>query len=386
MVEKISEVSVKLALKSDSSADDAAFFKRIKKKKQDNPRGDSPMPVVLLPPDIQVQLINTQSQGGSITHTQKQPRKHDISAITVQTADFGKTQKDVTQRGQRGLVAPGQAVMPNTPEKTVAAMKNSLPKTAGGAESAMAQKTEPMLIASAESVMAQKSEPMLNASVFVNASAKSRQPAPVQFVAAALATHADIAKASALSPSQSEVVAAETSPVMSAANAASVSTSARFASTSESGRQPRQKLPKDDAGELRALSQGDKQANSILPPQGEITTQGKSVPATLQQLKAQALRVGNEVKPVSENQTLEVDFQFQRWSGDHSVKVSIPTEARREGNVTLLPSDVRAADALLRNMGSLTSLTPELLRSQKERDEQQQQRQPYQQQQDEEQE
>jgi hypothetical protein len=61
-----------------------------------------------------------------------------------------------------------------------------------------------------------------------------------------------------------------------------------------------------------------------------------------------------------EAQTLEVDYTFQRWSGDHSVKVTIPAQALREGNMTLLPSDARAADALSRNLGSLAGHSPGL--------------------------
>ena len=121
-----------------------------------------------------------------------------------------------------------------------------------------------------------------------------------------------------------------------------------------------------------------------MPKQGETAAQSRNSPATLQQLKTQA-GLESGVKGENKGQTLEVNYQFQRWSGDHSVRISVPTEARREGNVTLLPSDARAADVLLRNMGHLTGLSPDLLRPQQERDEQQQQRR-QQQQQDEDQE
>ncbi|MBS9316439.1 hypothetical protein KER56_08250 [Escherichia coli] len=102
----------------------------------------------------------------------------------------------------------------------------------------------------------------------------------------------------------------------------------------------------------------------------------KYVPATLQQLKMQASTVQSGVKTDFNSQTLEVDYVFQRWSGDHSVKVFLPTQVLREGTVTLLPSDSHAAYVLSHNIGLLHGLTPELLQPQQEHD--QQQRQQYQ--------
>ncbi|HFT1247921.1 TPA: type III secretion system protein, partial [Escherichia coli] len=99
-------------------------------------------------------------------------------------------------------------------------------------------------------------------------------------------------------------------------------------------------------------------------------------PATLQQLKMQASTVQSGVKTDFNSQTLEVDYVFQRWSGDHSVKVFLPTQVLREGTVTLLPSDSHAAYVLSHNIGLLHGLTPELLQPQQEHD--QQQRQQYQ--------
>ncbi|QUG74588.1 hypothetical protein GKQ23_06010 [Erwinia sp. E602] len=71
------------------------------------------------------------------------------------------------------------------------------------------------------------------------------------------------------------------------------------------------------------------------------------------------------------SRSLDLEYKFQRWSGEHSVKVSIPAEAGRDGNLTLLPSGTRAADALTSQFAQLTSHTPKLLDT--ERDGQQQQ-------------
>lgn len=116
---------------------------------------------------------------------------------------------------------------------------------------------------------------------------------------------------------------------------------------------------------------------------GERQVQNRAVPATLQQLKGQ-VNAATAAPSAKEAQTLEVDYSFQRWSGDHSVKVTIPAQALREGNMTLQPSDARAADALSRNLGTLAGHSPELLQPRQERDEQQKREQ--QPQQDEEQE
>ncbi|MBN3264708.1 SpaN/EivJ family type III secretion system needle length determinant [Pectobacterium brasiliense] len=84
--------------------------------------------------------------------------------------------------------------------------------------------------------------------------------------------------------------------------------------------------------------------------------------------------------------SFDIDYQFHRWAGDHSVKVSIPTEARRDTNITLLPSDTRAADVLSRQMVHLSGHTPELLKPEQDCEERERHQQQDAQDQDEEQE
>lgn len=63
----------------------------------------------------------------------------------------------------------------------------------------------------------------------------------------------------------------------------------------------------------------------------------------------------------------ELEYQFQRWNGDHSVRVSLPTELSRDGMIKLMPSDMRVADALSKNMDSkLHLITDVLMQQQKE--------------------
>lgn len=140
---------------------------------------------------------------------------------------------------------------------------------------------------------------------------------------------------------------------------------------------------KDELNEEKPVLAAGKALDFRTHVQSEQQVQSKSVPATLQQLKG-PVNAATAAPSAKEAQTLEVDYTFQRWSGDHSVKVTIPAQALREGNMTLLPSDARAADALSRNLGSLAGHSPELLPPRQERDEQQKREQ--QPQQDEEQE
>ncbi|KJO55863.1 hypothetical protein SR89_17750 [Klebsiella aerogenes] len=99
-----------------------------------------------------------------------------------------------------------------------------------------------------------------------------------------------------------------------------------------------------------------------------------------QQLKAQASVALPAAQSGAESQTLEVNYAFQRWSGDHSVKISVPAQVSRDTSITLLPSDPRASEALSRQMGHLTGLMADLLPPQREREEQQQKQQQQQQQ------
>lgn len=140
---------------------------------------------------------------------------------------------------------------------------------------------------------------------------------------------------------------------------------------------------KDELNEEKPILAPGRAVDFRTNAQSERQVQARAVPATLQQLKGQ-VNAATSAPSAKEAQTLEVDYSFQRWSGDHSVKVTIPAQALREGNMTLLPSDARAADALSRNLGTLAGHSPELLQPRQERDEQQKREQ--QPQQDEEQE
>ncbi|AHM72790.2 SpaN/EivJ family type III secretion system needle length determinant [Yersinia hibernica] len=329
MVEKISEASMKVAINIDSAADDGALLNQIAKKKKQKEGGEDSVPVAMLSLDTLVRLTPALAHGGGLLKTEKQAMKQNTPPFFGLAVDSQQMNKGDSLRRQVALAAAGVAAMASHGQKSGAAEKDEATKAVSSKEAAL--KLLPTTAAAT----------------------KFQQPVPVQ---------------------QSPATAIA-SPI----------TFNRSVPETEMGHQGRLQRTKDDFGEVRPFWQGEKPSESVLPKHGETTMQSKNMPATLQQLKTQASSGTNVVKEGREGQMLEVNYQFQRWSGDHSVKISVPTEARRDGNVTLLPSDVRAADVLLRNMGHLTSLSPDLLRPQQERDEQQQQRR-QQQQQDEDQE
>lgn len=72
---------------------------------------------------------------------------------------------------------------------------------------------------------------------------------------------------------------------------------------------------------------------------------------------------------IRQKQSLNIDYPFVRWSGEHSVKVSIPSEQQRVSNLTLQPSDSRAAEMLSRQANQLSGYNTELLPPHKDEDE-----------------
>ena len=342
MVEKVSEVSMSVAMKGDSTPDDNALLKLIAKKKKQDEGGENISLAAMLPPGALVRLTTSLAQGGGLQKTEKQAAKEVAAASLGLAAEARQTKKGDGLRRQVALVVAGQMVTQNAGKNSVVVPKGEVTSPLSTRAVASASRTEGQSTTSVAVKVA--------TNTLVDAATKLHQSTTAQHPQAAAVVNPGI-----------------------------VTTSAP-----EAGRQEKPFRIKEDSGEARPLWQGAKQPENVVPKQGETAAQSRNSPATLQQLKTQA-GLESGVKGGNEGQTLEVNYKFQRWSGDHSVRISVPSEARREGNVTLLPSDARAADVLLRNMGHLTGLSPDLLRPQQERDEQQQQRR-QQQQQDEDQE
>ncbi|WP_288478401.1 type III secretion system needle length determinant, SpaN/EivJ family [uncultured Pantoea sp.] len=348
MVEKISEVSMSVAMKGASTPDDHALLKQIVKKKKQDKSSEMPALVAMLPPAMLVQLTTPSARGGGLQKTEKLAAKQAASDSPGLAAELRQTKQGDGLRRQVAQAVAGQMASTNRGSSAVSVRKGevnglSVTRASAGASTSGAQSTTPV-------------------ATQVTTDVSAEVPAKV---------------ATKLHPSatpQHPHAAARVNPLI-------VTSSAPVA---EADGQKKPLRNREESGEARPLWQEAKQPESLVAKPGETVAHSRNSPVTLAQLKTQA-GLGSGVKSGNDGQTLEVNYQFQRWTGDHSVRVSVPADARRDGNVTLLPSDVRAADVLLRNMGQLTGLSPDLLRPQQERDEQQQQRR-QQQQQDEDQE
>ncbi|OWY74569.1 hypothetical protein CDN97_22985 [Pantoea sp. AMG 501] len=77
--------------------------------------------------------------------------------------------------------------------------------------------------------------------------------------------------------------------------------------------------------------------------------------------------------PLNENVALVLNYKFQRWPGNHSVRVVIPAQPSGNENLLLTPSGSRAGEALYSQFGQLTGYKPELTEPASERDERQSQ-------------
>ncbi|MFB6324916.1 type III secretion system needle length determinant, SpaN/EivJ family [Pantoea deleyi] len=352
MVEKISEVSMSVAMKGASTPDDHALLKQIAKKKKQDRSSEMPALVAMLPPAMLVQLTTPSARGGGLQKTEKLAAKQAVSDSPGLAAELRQTKQGDGLRRQVAQAVAGQMASTDRGSSAVSVREGevngpSVTRASAGASTSGAQSTTPVAT---------------QVTTDVSAEVPAEVPAKV---------------ATKLHPSatpQHPQTAARVNPLI-------VTSSAPVA---EADGQKKPLRIREESGEARPLWQEAKQPESLVAKPGETVAHSRNSPVTLAQLKTQA-GLGSGVKSGNDGQTLEVNYQFQRWTGDHSVRVSVPANARRDGNVTLLPSDVRAADVLLRNMGQLTGLSPDLLRPQQERDEQQQQRR-QQQQQDEDQE
>lgn len=56
-----------------------------------------------------------------------------------------------------------------------------------------------------------------------------------------------------------------------------------------------------------------------------------------------------------------INFLFQKWQGEHSVKITIPRSLDQNSNIVLQPSGIHAANVIAHNMGQLELYNPLLL-------------------------
>ena len=130
----------------------------------------------------------------------------------------------------------------------------------------------------------------------------------------------------------------------------------------------------DELGGLKSSWYPGKQAEWGLSKQVQAEPKSSDSLTMFQRLKAQAEH-RSEVKSGKENKMLEVNYQFQRWSGNHSVRVSLQTDVHRKRNITLLPSDIRTADALNQNKNNLQDFNTDIQWSLQDEEQEQRHRQ-----------
>lgn len=314
MVEKVSEVNVNTALTSGSVSDDSVLLEWVDKKKKQNRLDEQPSSAAVTA-QMMVQVLN------------------------------------------RALTVGGWQKKENTAANAAAVPEPALPLSCS--DDGLRQKA--MLVASART-KATLIKPLTTGDRVVATTDMKKESESVPRPAIAPVRQAD---ARAISQSAAVVAARPEMAVISQP------LTARGTKSEDASRHPESSLQrKDELNEDRQILAPGKAVDFWTNVQSERQVQTKTVPVTLQQLKAQ-VNAATAAPSAKEAQTLEVDYSFQRWSGDHSVKVTIPAQAQREGNMMLLPSDARAADALLRNLGTLVGHSPALLQPTQERDEQQ---------------
>lgn len=334
MVEKVSKVDVNTALASGSVSDDSVLLEWVDKKKKQNRLDEQPSSAALTA-QMLVQVLNGALTGGG--WQQKENKAANPSAVPEPVRQVSRS--DEGQRHKVMLAASART-------------EATLIKPLATGDRPLSTADRP--VAAADSMKESVSPPRASIAPVRQADARAiSQPVAV------------------------EAAGAETTVI-------SQPLTARVTKSEDASRHPESSLQrKDELNEERPILAPGKAVDFRTNVQSERQGQTKAVPATLQQLKSQ-VNAATAAPSAKEAQTLEVDYSFQRWSGDHSVKVTIPAQALREGNMTLLPSDARAADALSRNLGTLAGHSPELLQPRQERHEQQKREQ--QPQQDEEQE
>lgn len=155
---------------------------------------------------------------------------------------------------------------------------------------------------------------------------------------------------------------------------------ARLAEHADS-RHPTLRLPSSPHEEMTSATPGlsqlqpamsDAMSSSQMPP----STRGK--PSTFPSLSVtqQERQNGLSALAMADGHTVRLSYPFQHGAGSHHVNVALHRHSQQEGSVMLLPSDMRTAEALLRQMGDWPARLPDAVypeRGDKEREGRQQQ-------------
>lgn len=328
MVEKVSKVNVNTALASGSVSDDSVLLEWVDKKKKQNRLDEQPSSAALTA-QMLVQVLNGALTGGE--WQQKENKAANTATVPEPARPLNRSDD-----GLRKKVMPAASARTETTLIKPVTTGDRVVTTGDRAVS-----TGDRMVAAVDPSKESESTPR--------------------------AVIAPVRQADARAISQLVAVEAARAETVVISQPLTVRVAQSEGATHHPESSPRRK---GELNEERPILAPGRAVDFRTNVQSERQVQTMAVPATLRQLKGQA-NAATPAPSAKEMQTLEVDYSFQRWSGDHSVKVTIPAQALREGNMTLLPSDARAADALSRNLGMLAGHSPELLQPRQERDEQQ---------------
>lgn len=124
---------------------------------------------------------------------------------------------------------------------------------------------------------------------------------------------------------------------------------------------------KDEVAGARLYSPVSLLHEDMLSADKKNIINGEALHQTLsntQQFIRKSISTGDPGVELNSTKNCELEYQFQRWNGDHFVRVSLPTEFSSDGMVKLTPSDIRVADALSKNIDSKLHLIPDVLMQQ----------------------
>lgn len=321
MVEKVSEIKPNAAMDIEAKPDDGTLLEWIDKKKKQNERDGNTLPPATVTAQMLVQLLNRSAGGGGLKNAGDNKEK----ALPVKDAAHH------FPAGEQRLLRTAKAAQSVVPiAKEQAAVRTPATATAP-------QTTNDSNAASSHIVQQPAAQPRYEV--------KNKLPQSVSVAMASTSTTA---------PTLTDILSDDSG-------------------AKRLNRGAHEPQRKEEPADVKLTLQAGKMQDTAPVRQHEVSHQQSYTPATQQQMKN--LRVTQQAGDpgVKGAKNLELDYPFRSWAGEHSVKVTVPTQSLREGNITLLPSDPRAADALSRHMSQLNGLSPDLLQPGQDSDEQRQQ-------------
>ncbi|NEG59855.1 hypothetical protein [Pantoea agglomerans] len=350
MAEKITETSVHVTANTASSTSSSgtdALLKHIDKKKKKNKSQDQiANPEVLALMQHYVTYSVPTGFGGTVSLQDKQHSKNIIQG---------------SQRQETYIQQVKKAPRPATTQHTVQT----------SSKSAQAVSKVPVAVvnntASYQPVVQQRSESSQRSAL----SSVGKQSVALQQLPSAGKQSADLQQ---LTSAEKQAVML---PQTLAATANAVHPATHTVAAAEQKKQELNAQAEASVQQVRLPQEATMPATSQRQPE-------KTASTTLTQKASRSSATAASKPAVSVAPSTDINYPFTRWAGDHSVRITLPQDARTDGNVILQPSDLRASEALSRNMPQFSGHPLELLITRKESQDNEQSKQQQQQRQEEE--